>query len=334
LETRANHFLVGCFVLTLMAGIFFAGIWFARANLGEESTYYYAYFTGSVTGLSVGSTVRYRGVPVGTVSDIALDAGNVELVQVTLALRPDTPIKTDTFAGLQPQGITGLAFVQLSGGTQNAPPLLPREGKRRAVIQSQPSVLEKIMADAPLAVARIAELAERIAVLLNAENLQNVDRLIDSSADAATSFASAMLGVETFVYDANATLKRVDRLLLAMDAAAGDTRGLIAESRTAMREIGTAVREVAGVGPQASGALDELKRTAGSFGRVADALEQTMQAARPGVQDFGQHGVYELQQFMTEGRALMATLNRVIATFERDPARFLFGDQQKGVEAR
>jgi phospholipid/cholesterol/gamma-HCH transport system substrate-binding protein len=326
-ETRANYFLVGCFVLALMAGIFFAGIWFARANLGEESTFYYTYFKGSVTGLSEGSIVRYRGVPVGTVSDIALDAENVELVQVTLALRPNTPIKTDTVAGLQPQGITGLAFVQLSGGTQNAPLLLPREGKRRAVIPSRPSALEQIMSDAPLAVARVAELAERVAILLNDENIRNVDRLIDNSANAAASLANAMLGVETLVYDANATLKRVDRVLASVDAATGDVRGLIADSRRTLRDVGD-------VGPQAASALDELKRTAGSFGRVADALEQTVQAARPGVQDFGQHGVYELQQFMTEGRALMATLNRVIATFERDPARFLFGDQQKGVEAR
>lgn len=327
METRANYFLVGCFVLALMAGIFFAGIWFARANLGAENTYYYTYFNGSVTGLSEGSVVRYRGVPVGTVSNIALDAGNVELVEVTLALRPGTPIKTDTVAGLQPQGITGLAFVQLSGGTQNAPTLLPREGRRRAVIPSRPSALEQIMSEAPLAVARVTELAERVAALLNDDNMKNVDRLIDSSAEAAGSLAGAMLGIETFVFDANATLKRVDRLLASVDAAAGDARGLIADSRRTLRDMGE-------VAPQATGALDELKRTAGNFGRVADALEQTVQAARPGVQDFGQHGVYELQQFMTEGRALMATLNRVIATFERDPARFLFGDQQKGVEAR
>ena len=327
METRANYFLVGCFVLALVAGMFFAGIWFARANLGEPSTLYYTYFRGSVTGLSVGSTVRYRGVPVGTVSDIAIDAENLELIQVTLALRPDTPVRTDTVAALQPQGITGLAFLQLTGGTQGAPPLLPREGKRRAVIPSVPSALEKIMSDAPLIVARIAELSERIAVVLNDENLKNLDRLIDNTADAAGSLSQALLGVETLVYDANATLKRVDRLVGTADLAAGDMRGLVQDGRNA-------VREATGVAPQAASALDELKRTAGSFGRVADALEKTVESARPGVRDFGQHGVYELQQFMTEGRALMATLNRVIGNFERDPARFLFGDQQKGVEAR
>jgi phospholipid/cholesterol/gamma-HCH transport system substrate-binding protein len=326
-ETRANYFLVGCFVLALIAGIFAAGIWFARANLGEASTYYYTYFRGSVTGLSVGSTVRYRGVPVGTVSDIAIDAGNVELIQVTLALKPDAPIKTDTVAALQPQGITGLAFLQLTGGTQNAPPLLPREGKRRAVIQSTPSAIEKILNDAPMIVSRIAELSERIAVVLNDDNLKNLDRLIDNTADAAGSLAQALLGVETLVYDANATLKRVDRLVGTVDGAAGDARGLIAEGRSALRETG-------GLAPQVAGAIDELKRTASGFGRVADTLEKTVAAAQPGVQDFGQHGVYELQQFMTEGRALIVTLNRVIANFERDPARFLFGDQQKGVEAR
>ena len=80
--------------------------------------------------------------------------------------------------------------------------------------------------------------------------------------------------------------------------------------------------------------IEEVRRTAGSFGRVADELEKIASVTRPGVQDFGQAGLYEVQQFMLEGRALMTTINRVVTNFERDPARFLFGDQQKGLEAK
>ncbi len=125
METRANHFLVGLFVLSLTALLAFAGLWFARANLGEAQSVYHTLFRGSVTGLSIGSTVRYRGVPVGTVTDIRIDPDNVERILVVLGLRPGTPVKTDTVASLQPQGITGLSFVQLTGGTQEAAQMLP-----------------------------------------------------------------------------------------------------------------------------------------------------------------------------------------------------------------
>ncbi len=327
METRANHFLVGCFVLALLAGVFAAGTWFARANLGEESTYYYTYFRGAVTGLSTGSTVRYRGVPVGTVSDIAIDDQNVELIQVTLALRPDTPVRTDTVAGLQPQGITGLSFIQLTGGTQGAEPLRPRPGRRRAVIPSIPSPLDKIMSDAPLVVARVAELAERITALLNDENIQNLDRLIDNSADAAASLARAMLSIEGLVKNIDATLRNVDHTLAGFDGVAADARTLVTEANRLARTAGTLT-------PQATAMIEEVRRTAGGFGRVADELEKIASATRPGIQDFGQAGLYELQQFMLEGRTLITTLNRVVTNFERDPARFLFGDQQKGLEAK
>ncbi|MBL8834150.1 MAG: MCE family protein [Rhodospirillales bacterium] len=327
METRANHFLVGCFVLALLAGVFAAGTWFARANLGDESTYYYTYFRGAVTGLSTGSTVRYRGVPVGTVSDIAIDDQNLELIQVTLALRPDTPVRTDTVAGLQPQGITGLSFIQLTGGTQGAEPLRPRPGRRRAVIPSVPSPLDKIMSDAPLVVARVAELAERITALLNEENIQNLDRLIDNSADAAASLARAMLSIEGVVRNIDGTLRNVDSTLAGYDGVAADARALVAELNRLAATAGTLT-------PQANAMIDEVRRTAGGFGRVADELEKLASATRPGMQDFGQSGLYELQQFMLEGRTLMTTLNRVVTNFERDPARFLFGDQQKGLEAK
>ena len=74
--------------------------------------------------------LRYRGVPIGTVTQIGIDLENVELIEVTLAIKKGTPIKTDTIASLALQGITGLSFVQLTGGTRNAPTLEPRPGKR------------------------------------------------------------------------------------------------------------------------------------------------------------------------------------------------------------
>ena len=129
METRANYFLVGLFVLALVAGTFVLLMWLGRSGLQDDRVLYYIYARGSVTGLQNGAPVQYRGVPVGTVTDIAIDADNVELIQVTVAIKAGTPIKTDTVAQLQLQGITGLSFVQLSGGTREAPMLEPPPGK-------------------------------------------------------------------------------------------------------------------------------------------------------------------------------------------------------------
>ncbi len=338
METRANHFLVGIFVLSLTALLAFAGLWFARANLGEAQTTYHTLFRGSVTGLSIGSTVRYRGVPVGTVSDIRIDPDNVERILVVLGLRPGTPVKTDTVASLQPQGITGLSFVQLTGGTQEAAPLRVQPGATAPVIPSRPSPIEQLLTDAPEAMARVGVLVERISQILNDDNLRNINRIIDDGATAMGSLAATLVQVEKLAGDAGGTLKNVDRSLAGADKLIAESRGSIervsGQAQSLLNEIQAAAREARPLGPQAQAAIADLRNTLGGFGRVAEEMERLVATTRPGLEDFGQQGVYDLQQFMIEGRTLMMTLNRVIANFERDPARFLFGDQQRGVEAK
>jgi phospholipid/cholesterol/gamma-HCH transport system substrate-binding protein len=337
-ETRANHFLVGLFVLALMGALTFVGLWFARANLGEEQSVYHTYFRGSVTGLSIGSTVRYRGVPVGTVADIAIEPDNIERIRVTLALRPGTPIKTDTIAALQPQGITGLSFVELTGGTQAAPALAALPGRRVPEIPSRPSPIERLLADAPEAMARVGVLVERVSGLLNDENLRNIDRLIDGAADSIVLLARTLVHVEKLAEEAGGTLRGVDRTVADAGRLVADARGALdrvsAQTQSLIGDARAIANDARPLTPQAQAAIGDLRRTLGGFGQVADELQKLIATTRPGLQDFGQQGVYDLQQFMIEGRTLMVTLNRVLSNFERDPARFMFGDQTRGVEAR
>ena len=114
METRASYFLVGLFVLNLMAGLVVAVLWLVKYNQ-VQLTYYYIYFASSVTGLQDGSAVRLRGVPIGTVTYIGIDDKDPSLTEVVIGTKPGVPIKTDTRASIQPQGITGLVFVQLTG---------------------------------------------------------------------------------------------------------------------------------------------------------------------------------------------------------------------------
>ena len=55
---------------------------------------------------------------------------------------------------------------------------------------------------------------------------------------------------------------------------------------------------------------------------------------RSPIRDFTSTGLYELTQMITEVRLLAQTLNRISIQIERDPARFLFGDRQKGFQAQ
>src|SRR5262249_39650655 len=108
METRASYIAVGAFVLLLILGAVGFVVWVGKFRAQEQFARYDSLFSGSVTGLQVDGTVRYRGVPVGRIIDIAIDQKNIEKVRVTIEIDADTPVRTDTVASIELQGITGI----------------------------------------------------------------------------------------------------------------------------------------------------------------------------------------------------------------------------------
>ena len=100
--------------------------------------------TDSVAGLNLNAPVKYRGVDVGLVRRIVLNPANVEEVQLTLAIQHGTPVKEDTIAVLQTQGLTGIAYVELTAGRKDSPLLQARAGEEFPVIRAGPSLLTRL----------------------------------------------------------------------------------------------------------------------------------------------------------------------------------------------
>lgn len=330
METRASYFLVGVFVLTLITSLFAFVVWLSRFELQDETTYYYVYFKGAVTGLSVGSTVRYRGVPVGTVTDISIDSENVELIQVTLAIKRDTPIKTDTIASLQLQGITGLSFVQLSGGTRETPLLEPRPGKRRATIPSRPSAIEQVFENAPELLAQIGSVAVRASEVLSPENQKHIAAILENLTVFTGALSRSSGSIEAIVNDSAATFADVRRTAASLEQLAVQLTALSAElggdAKAFFADTSKLTRD-------ANATIADVRKTAQAFERLANDLDKIVRDSGTPVRDFTSSGLYELSQFISEARILVASLTRLAYQLERDPARFLFGDQQKGFDA-
>ena len=119
METKVNLTVVGLFVLVLGAAGIAAVLWLGSGRLSQKQYgTYLAYFTESVSGLNLHAPVRSRGVAVGSVREISLDPANPERVRLVLEVEQGTPVKEDSVAILGVQGLTGLAYVELSGGTR------------------------------------------------------------------------------------------------------------------------------------------------------------------------------------------------------------------------
>ena len=317
METRASYVVVGSFVLALIAAAFGVVIFLTRTSFEDTPKTYMSYFTGSVTGLQIGSPVRYRGVPVGTVNDIRIDPTDVERVRVMMDIVHGTPIKTDTNSTLGLQGITGVAYIELTGGTRESEPLTALDDGQVPVIPSKKSGIQQVLASAPELLERAVAISERLALILDDRNVQSVSD----------------------------TLANLSKLTGTLANSSGQIERLIADSQTtftALREAADGVTELTGglnskIGPLATGAQDvvtDVQKTVRSFNRIASQLELVVDENRDSIRDFSSGGLYELSQFIAEGRVLISALTRLSGLIERDPARFFFGDNQKGFEAK
>lgn len=324
METRAGYIAVGTFVIALVAAAFGLVLWMTRSAGPESPVPYRVYFEGSVTGLQNGAAVLYRGVPVGTVTDIRIDPENIERIRVTVALRPGTPVKTDTIATMAVQGITGVAFIELIAGTQESAPLEPPPGKEIAVIQSRTTGIQRIMQQLPQIAERIVTVTERLAVLLGDDNMKAISDTLQNLQTLSATVADRRGDIDQMVTDARvaiAAFREASENVTALTDDVSKRLGPIAENADAA------------VG-QARDMTADARKAAAAFRTVADQLAKLVEENRAPINDFASSGLYEFSQFIAEGRILIDSLNRLTTQIERDPARFFFGDTQKGFEAR
>lgn len=191
METRANYLLVGIVVIMVVTAIFTFFIWLAGGPNKSQYTQVMIYFPGSVSGLSQGSQVRYRGVQVGNVASISLDPKVPDQVHVLVNVLKTTPLYEDMRADLQMLGITGLSFIELTGYSAESKPLIRHDDEPYPVIYGSESALEKMMSNIPVLLQSYTDVAYTILDTLNEQNriafsesLQNINHFTKELADS------------------------------------------------------------------------------------------------------------------------------------------------------
>jgi phospholipid/cholesterol/gamma-HCH transport system substrate-binding protein len=280
---------------------FAAVLWLARAQLTTQYATYDIYFTGPVSGLRDGATVEYNGVPAGRVKEIRIDPGNVEQIRVTVEIENNVIIKQDARANLETNILSGVSYVEIAGGTQEAPVLTAEAGNRYPVIRSRRSRLASVAARLPQIMAKLDETADHLNELLGEDNRRSIGETLANlrilSADLAADAKPALLAATT--------------LLRNLDQSYSDPGGL--------REGLTA-----GIAD-----FDKLGR---SLNDTSHQLQQALQDARPGVRTFSQRTLADVGELVAEARQLISGLGRLVAGIDRDPSRVLFGDRRKGYQ--
>lgn len=298
METKVNYAVVGAFVLVLGAVLVAALLWLASGGAFQKKyDLYLAIEDESVAGLNLNAPVKYNGVDVGKVRQIELDPSNPERVNLLFAIERGTPIKEDTVAVLKTQGLTGIAYVELSGGTDQAPLLRSAEGSEYPEIRTKPSLGARLDNVLTSVLAKLDSTSNNLNAILSLENQAAFKSTLADLASLTHTLAARKETIDAGLIDAARTMKN------SAQASAG-LEPLIAR-------LGRSADAVEKMG-------NEVAKTSASAGK-------TINSVGGDVNRFTAETVPQLERLLAELSVLTTSLRRLSEQTERNPSGLLFG---------
>ena len=294
MEEKVNFAVVGAFVLVLSAALIGGVLWLSSGK-SYRTVYdvYQTYMRESVAGLNLNAPVRYRGVEVGRVQKIALAPGNVEQVQLTLNIQRGTPVKVDTIAVLQTQGLTGLAFVELTGGSRDSPVLKVQKGGKYPVIQAGPSLMTRLDTAVTAVLTNLNKTSENFNALMNEDNRRAVRNTLKDIELLSHTLAARSATIDAGLTNAARTMENTARLTDEL--------------------------------PQLA---QRVQRSADAFDRMANELARAGASANSTLDDtrqFTGETLPEVHQLVIELRDLTGSLRHFSDELEQNPSMLLYG---------
>jgi len=298
METKVNYVAVGLFTLILGAALVAGILWLAAGGaFRNQYDSYLAYVNESVSGLNLNAPVKYRGVDIGKVSEIKLDPANPEEVRLTFQIERGTPIKADTEAVLKTQGLTGIAYVELSGGSREAPTLVATARGQLPVIRTKPSLS-----------ARLENVATRVLASLD-KTSESLNSLLSDQNRAA--FQSTLADLSTV---ARTIAARKDTI----DAGIANAGKVFDDGAKAMVKVGPAIERIDRSAEAIRQMADNASTAATNAGKTADAVGAD-------VRRLTAETLPEFERLLGEMNDLTASLRRMSETYEQNPGGLLFG---------
>ena len=295
MEPKVSYALVGAFVALFGAILIVIVLWLVRG--GSQSTYrsYYAFFDESVSGISEDSVVSYKGIKVGRVRNMRLDPENPERVRLVLDIAEGTPIKEDTVASLASQGLTGLAFVELGGGTRDSPPLMPPPGQPYPVIKIKPSL--PLDQAASTLVSNLNEIASSLKDVTDKESRAAMRKTMVNLAELTGALKQREKELDKFFSSADRTLENT-------------------------RE---ATEKLPALFSRATETAAALENMAQQIDRTSKSVDSLLAGSQQDIQRFTNQTLAEAGLLIAETRQLTERLQRLTQQVEQNPRSLLFG---------
>ncbi len=231
METRANYILIGAFTLAGILGAFGFFLWLAKFEVTRQYAYYDVLFD-NVSGLSAAGGVNYNGLPVGQVISLNLDKDDPSKVRVRLEVDADIPVTKETIAQLQSLGVTGVAYVELSGGSPTAEKLA-----QNSVIPSKRSSIQSLLEGAPEVLEKAVTLLENLNSVVDDKNRKAVSDILTNLADASGKLDKTLTDFQSLSSDLGGAAKDVGEFTKRLDTLANTAETTLSTGTDTLKSI-------------------------------------------------------------------------------------------------
>ncbi len=242
MEKDANYALVGLATLGLAIAMAVFGFWLSNVSFQKDYTNYDIIFQGPINGVDKGGEVRFNGIKVGEVTKIELYHPNTEKVIAHVRMTSDVPVRTDSMSTIEPLGITGVNFIQVTAGTRGQPLLsaITPSGKI-PVIASVQSKLSGFLEGGESVVTETVMALQRVNTLLSDENIRGFSRSIKNT----QAFTEELQSRKQVIADAQSALQNIDLAAQQITALSRSGQAFVDnDAKASLKSVSTAAAEV------------------------------------------------------------------------------------------
>lgn len=269
METRANYILIGVFTLLAILGTLGFFIWLASVQVNKQYQNYGILFD-DVSGLDASGDVLFNGISVGRVIGLRIDDNDPAKVFTTIEIEADIPVRSDTVAQLQSQGVTGVSYISLSGGTPQAAPLAVNDDGVM-IIPSRRSTVQTLVQEAPDLLIEATKLMEQFQKLAGPENQEyvtNILRNLDASSGRLDEAINDFSEITGTVREATSHITQFTERLDAIGATVATTLeqadSTLIAATSAFESADTAL----------AGSADAIAKAEGTFDQARQILDE------------------------------------------------------------
>ena len=311
MESKVNYTLVGLFVLLLTSLLITFAFWLGKHN-DDESQYqrFKVYITESVSGLSPEAAVKFHGVDVGLVEDIQINPRNSEEVELTLKIKKETPIRTDSMATLKFFGITGLAFIEIGGGSKNSP-LLVTSKNDIAIIPTAPSLIRRLDETLSSVVTKLSDTLDHTNAIMSDNNTKNFSVTLQNLKILTQQMNSYQDEIDLLLKNSIQTGKNLDEAMLKVGNSADKVGSSLDTFKVTMRD-------------SLSPTMKAWTETSKKSNALIEKIETSMNRGDYDFQAIASNSTVELNALLLQSRSLLTEMELTLKSLRESPSDVLF----------